>query len=302
METKWYQADLERYILDEVEENSALDYKAAGSLSKADDKKSEITKDISAMANSGGGIIIYGIREYQTSDKRHLPEKLDGIDRTVFSKEWLDQVISTIKPRIGTVRIYPVDLDSEPNHIAFVVEIPQSTTAHQARDLRYYKRLNSTSTAMEDYEIRDVMNRATMPNAEVTFGFKVLREESIIHNYRLTVFVKNQGVQVINDFKLKFVFPSYIDSKIIHDSGRYMSFESVNSDDLAVTFLSSEKLFPEDEIDVGIQLNLQYYVTTDGHFDLAVTQKRASCLQWTLFADNMTPKQGKKPFAELNRF
>ena len=40
-----------------------------------------------------------------------------------------------------------------------VVEIPKSLTAHQARDLRYYRRYNFESVAMVDYEIRDVMNR-----------------------------------------------------------------------------------------------------------------------------------------------
>ncbi|MBI4641109.1 MAG: hypothetical protein HY731_10470, partial [Candidatus Tectomicrobia bacterium] len=40
------------------------------------------------------GTIIYGVKEYLAPDKKHLPEKLDGIDRTQFSKEWLEQVIN----------------------------------------------------------------------------------------------------------------------------------------------------------------------------------------------------------------
>jgi hypothetical protein len=31
--------------------------------------------------------------------------------------------------------------------------------AHQARDYRYYKRHNFNALPMEDYEVRDVMNR-----------------------------------------------------------------------------------------------------------------------------------------------
>jgi len=42
------------------------------------------------MANSAGGIIIYGIKEYDEADKRHLPEKIDPIQQNVFSKEWLE--------------------------------------------------------------------------------------------------------------------------------------------------------------------------------------------------------------------
>ncbi len=44
-----------------------------------------------------------------------------------------------------------------------MVEVPQSHTAHMARDHRYHKRFNFTTAMMEDYEVRDVMNRRTHP-------------------------------------------------------------------------------------------------------------------------------------------
>jgi len=84
----WNEAEIQRYIDDEEEESLALDYKAASALAKSDSKKAEITKDVSAMANSAGGTIIYGLREHPTA--RHKVEQLDPIDRTQFSKEWLE--------------------------------------------------------------------------------------------------------------------------------------------------------------------------------------------------------------------
>ena len=66
--------DLDRLIADGVEENISLDYKAADSLQNTDGKKKEIAKDISAMANSAGGVIIYGIKEHDAVDMRHLPQ------------------------------------------------------------------------------------------------------------------------------------------------------------------------------------------------------------------------------------
>ena len=51
-------------ILNQTEENLHLDYKGAGSLATIDGKKKEISKDISAFANSDGGFVIYGIREF----------------------------------------------------------------------------------------------------------------------------------------------------------------------------------------------------------------------------------------------
>jgi len=45
-----------------------------------------------------------------------------------------------------------------------VIDVPQSSTAHQASDKRYYKRFNFESVPMEDYEIRDVMQRTEAPS------------------------------------------------------------------------------------------------------------------------------------------
>ena len=61
---QWTEAELQRHISDGIEEHSGLDYKASGSLGKQNDKTTEITKDVSAFANSAGGTIIYGIKEF----------------------------------------------------------------------------------------------------------------------------------------------------------------------------------------------------------------------------------------------
>jgi hypothetical protein len=163
-------ADLEILISDKVEESLHLDYKDARSL-QPDGKrnpKTEIAKDVTAMANSAGGIIIYGMKEYDEQGKAHFPEKITPIDRTRFSREWLEQVInSNISPKIEGLQIHPVLLD-QANEVVYVVEIPQSATAHQnTADGRYYRRYNFMSEWMVDYEIRDIQNRAKHPTIEL---------------------------------------------------------------------------------------------------------------------------------------
>ena len=67
----------------------------------------------------------------------------------------------------------PVNADG----VIFVVKIPQSTTAHQNKlTLKYHKRRNATIEAMEDYEIRDVMNRSKYPDIEL--NIQLIREIS----------------------------------------------------------------------------------------------------------------------------
>jgi hypothetical protein len=152
-----------------VEESLTLDYKAAGALQKDDRKRAEITKDVSAMANSAGGTIIYGVKEYSDPSKSHLPESIDAIARRAFPKEWLEHVIQNIRPRIEGIVITPLSLPSDPEGVIYVVEIPQSSTAHQAADHRYYRRYNFESVSMHDHEIRDVMARRQHPLLDLSF-------------------------------------------------------------------------------------------------------------------------------------
>lgn len=132
----WDENDLKELIKDGVGESLTLDYKRAAALTpKTEGVKNEISKDVSAFANSAGGVIVYGITE-----QGHLPVAIDGMDPNVASREWLDQVIaSRIQRRIDGVRINQVRLTS--GQVVYVVDIPQSDrTPHMASDKRFYKR------------------------------------------------------------------------------------------------------------------------------------------------------------------
>ena len=54
-------AEIDKLISDQVQEDLHLDYKESGAIHKT--KKDDISKDVSAFANSDGGLLIYGVRE-----------------------------------------------------------------------------------------------------------------------------------------------------------------------------------------------------------------------------------------------
>jgi hypothetical protein len=83
--------------------------KAADALGNDNKRVVEITKDISALANSAGGIVIYGMRQFNDQAREHLPERIDPIDRRDFPKEWLEHVINTIQLRPKVI-LHPVQL------------------------------------------------------------------------------------------------------------------------------------------------------------------------------------------------
>src|SRR5438552_3811723 len=87
--------DLLRLVTEQVEESLTLDYKRSAALQNDDLSKNEISKDVSAFANSAGGTLVYGVVE-----TGHLPSSLDtGCDPAVIRREWLEQVInSRIQP------------------------------------------------------------------------------------------------------------------------------------------------------------------------------------------------------------
>jgi hypothetical protein len=207
-EDDWTYERINNMIENGVEESLHLDYKAAGSLAKKPQKRDEIVKDVTAFANSDGGVIIYGVQEYSGAEQKHLPEKVTPIARADFSKEWLEQVISNAAPRIPSVRVYPVPIPDKENQCLYVVEIPQGETAHQSADCKYYRRYNFESVAMRDHEIRDVMNRATTPKIEVEAHLNLQDFKS---RGRLSLKLKNVGNTMALHFQAAVRLPLELD-------------------------------------------------------------------------------------------
>jgi hypothetical protein len=157
---EWDEAYLNNLIQIGEQERLTLDYKVSAALAKNDKEKNDLSKDVSAFANSAGGLLVYGIVE-----DKHVPIAIDvGLDRNVITKEWLESVIkSRIQPVVDDVSIKQIDVPTKgADKVAYVVQIPPATSRapHQAFDHRYYKRFNFESTPMEDYEVRDLMRRS----------------------------------------------------------------------------------------------------------------------------------------------
>jgi predicted HTH transcriptional regulator len=155
---EWDEDHLLGKIASGWKESIDLDFKQSGSLQNIERKKDEISKDVSAFANSAGGTIIYGIVEDGL-----IAQDIDtGSDPAEITKEWLENVIiSRLQRRVDDIRIHQVELTTKsPGKVAYVITIPQSTRApHQANDKKFYKRFNFQSVPMEEYEIRDGARR-----------------------------------------------------------------------------------------------------------------------------------------------
>ena len=132
MPRNWTESKLQNFITSEIEESLTLEYKAAEALDRNDTKKKEITKDVSAMANSAGGMIVYGISEFSDLEKRHLPERITPVDRRNYPREWVEQIIQAIRPRIDGIVIHSVNLSSGENERSNLHTRPPAPASHRS--------------------------------------------------------------------------------------------------------------------------------------------------------------------------
>ena len=282
---------MQNLITGEIEESLTLEYKSAEALDRNETKKKEITKDVSAMANSAGGILIYGIREFDQENRRHLPEKITPVDRRQYPREWVEQIIQAIRPRIDGIVIHSVNLSSGESHVAFVIEIPQSNTAHQASDHRYYKRFNFQAVPMEDYEIRDVIFREQTPNIALKFLIEINAETR-----NLVVRARNNGsafaqyVAVFLDVPVG-VLQNTENKMSLTDGGRFYRHRltNLNQEYADEQFKSNFPLLRSMSMSWRIPLNQN----SDEY------RAHNLALKWKIYADNALPKEGRISLREI---
>ncbi len=214
----WTIENLQRMIDGQVPEDFRLDYKSADALPNSkmqpnvrNEKKEEVGRDVTAFANSDGGVIIYGIGEVK-QDGRSFPGDFDPVNASDMSTETLVQIIAShSEPTLVGVRVFCVAVaaQEDPSKVCFVVVIPKSDTAHMAKDGRYYFRNENTRGMMRDWQVRDAMNRRkwadVVANVElVDMSAKGGRGQELI----LTI--KNIGVVLVKHFQVEVTLPMFL--------------------------------------------------------------------------------------------
>ena len=289
----WNLDQLQQLIRDNVEENLSLEYKSAGAFAKSDGKRAEIVKDVSAFANSSGGVLIYGIAEFQQSENRHRPEKIDPVDRQEYPKEWLEQIIQSIQPRIEGIVIEPITIDNAT--VCYVVEIPQSHTAHQARDHAYYRRHNFNVLPMEDYEVRDVMNRRKRPKVRAS----IFAARNPGGDGQLLVRLNNVGTVLAKDYMVDLQVPIDLCGHISVEEPAYLEnqegkyFYGIR---LSPTLLRLP-LFPDSH--VTLRRKFETGVTVRSHDGLKLSSTDAVVV--AVYVDEMPPIRAALPAHEVTR-
>lgn len=186
------------------------------------DIRQNLSKAISAFANSGGGILVLGLgnpqKNWQVDD--------GGIDLAIkkpTTREWLEDIVPTLVDLpLNSFNVYVIDNRTNKNsQIAtergvFIVEIPDSEQApHQAIDYRYYARIGGKSRPIGHRLVTDIFGRRQYPKIQLEFSIEAssyveqdpfpvttpsilsqsLEKEKpkIRHRFELVIRAKNEG-------------------------------------------------------------------------------------------------------------
>ena len=139
MSFKWSKEMLEDIVLTKRMESNTLEFKSGEDLnnvmkSNNNNKNTEFSKDISAMANSNGGDIIYGISEEKKSDKS-VAGSFSFVKRNFLIDSIEQKLNSLIIPKIDNIKIIPIDFSE--TEMVVIISIPKSYTANQSKDKKY---------------------------------------------------------------------------------------------------------------------------------------------------------------------
>jgi len=167
----------------------------------------KITRLVSSMANTIGGVVFLGIK---TKRKRAI--ELENINNT-FSFEWLKFILEkNILPTIENLKITEFN---DGNYRIITIKVPRSQKApHMANDNKYYSRNIINTVLLQEHEIRNLYTRNSKPELEFigvtnTNGTPTNKLGQIdFITFCPKFLIKNSGEQVEDIYKIEIALPS----------------------------------------------------------------------------------------------
>lgn len=282
-----------------------------------------LSKALSALANTGGGVLVLGI-----NDKTRMVDD-GGISINLKSngtRAWLEDLLpQLVDPPISKINIYEIkgnmpESQILPNRAIYVVDIGESQQApHQAFDNRYYGRVAGKSRPLNHRMVLDIMNRRQFPNLKINFGFGYVRDSdanSIVdegNHVVLVVFFENIGTIYAKYVNCILYIPKYlIEEGAIHTivNGQNCEIEGIDYVRVARENVIVENVSIQGEV-IGrgpgrytpilpgrshsITIPLSDKFTIHRWYFIKQTPK----LIWELYADNAPCQKGEISFSTI---
>lgn len=275
--------------------------------------KKNLSRALSAFANTGGGTLILGLCDPEAEwevDEGGIPREIKG-----GTREWLEDVIPTLTDLplddFNVYKILPEGNESQidEDKAVYVIDIGDSTSApHQANDNRYYARVGGKSRPIGHRLVLDIANRRQHPTFDVQFEIRWEERENHIVPTRepeikpfLRVFARNEGRVMAEYLNCFILMPEEISAapdehrQLEEVEGvRYVSEYFTNRRSNAAP-MKSPSAFWFEPILPGRHTVHSVEVDTS----LLNSDKTYAPIRWRIYADNARQQQGQVSFSEV---
>lgn len=285
------EADIRRLVENRVQESKSLDYKKELKIGQDKDKK-EFLYDVSAMYNTEGGCLVFGIEESKDEKGYNTgtPAAICGIN--IDNSDKLTQQIEDIikgnsEPRISNIILNIIEMEGI---FILVIGIPKGLgfpsmiTFNESN--KFYKRRNSGKYAVDVYElnqmfmqnqilkeyaekfrserIEKVRNLKVFPMLDNTVSFFIqiipfsfINERTLdftqIENMNLTTTMKPMGA---SGWDKMFNLDGFATFSISHDRQKIISYDQIFRNGIYEVYTSS--VFEQVKDDKGAEVNCIY--------------------------------------------
>ncbi len=225
--------DVELFVSRKIEENLNLEYKDI----KAYDNFDELSKDVSAFANSEGGLLILGVGQEKKRPKI-FPTEITWGDEFLSKERLENNLTGKIHPRIEGLKIVPIRKN---NSVIFLLDIPQSENPpHMAFDKRYYRRLNFGNSPMEHYEVSDFFGRRRKPCLSLIVQLTEIDVKDSTYQLKIRLFLQNSGKAIAKYTQLT---ASFLNLEILGFDGSFQRIDDLREGVPSIQFIDLINVF-----------------------------------------------------------
>ncbi len=284
---------IEALIAGGIRESDVLEYKVA-SKPFNDRDKAELAKDVTGMANSLGGLIIYGVATHATD--KTLPQSLTPVD--VKNVETVDRVInSQIRPPIAGLRKRAIP---EVDPLVLLLDVPESQEPpHQnLYDRRYYRRSGTECLPMEHDLVALKFGRRLTPVLDLVIqpisspdSFE--GEPAWTNSARVSLFIHNIGRRVGRDVQTVLQLPPATLAQVRDVRGNLVNIDALYPGIQARQFGYHTSVYHPGMKTSVAELDFRFAKTP------STLMPDSPLIEWTLLADEMSPRTGVVTLASL---
>lgn len=199
--------DIQNLINGKIKESLTLEYK------KEIGKNEEIAKDISAFANTSGGVIIYGVEE-----KDGIPVSFNWIESKGIKERIENVLLSKILPKLEEYKIKQINNPNNKAESVYIITVQESINAPHMANYKYYKRHNFQSVPIDDYGVKEAILKKGLKEAlieEINFNI-ILAKKTYEKTNEIMIYNHNERKPITFIPLREGVWKSMISSGLFH--------------------------------------------------------------------------------------